>query len=130
MPQPAQLELRVEQAEASPPVMQMREVEAPASSRLPEPEAVVAAPPAVFPPDPALMATPPVRTEEVAPRAAAVPVDLKEVLASTGLQMVETRPGSVQVREAEAETAKLGRPRGSRPAAPVEEELVQIETRK
>jgi hypothetical protein len=130
MQPPAQLELHVEQPEASPAVMQKSEEEAPASSRLPQPESFTAAPPAVVPPDPAPAAKAPVRTEEVAPRAGAAPFDLKEVLAGTGLQMVDTRAGSPPHVDPEPETVQLGRPRRSPPQPPVEEQLVQIETRK
>jgi len=130
MQPPAQLELRVEQAEASPAVIQRSEEEAPASSRLPQPESFTAAPPAIVPPDPAPTAKPPVRTEEVAPRADAAPFDPKEVLAGTGLQMVDTRPGNRPQVDPEPETVQLGRPRRSPPQPPVEEQLVQIETRK
>ena len=114
MQPPAQLELHVEQAETSPPLMQ----------------SFTAAPPAVVPPDPAPAARPPVRTEEVAPRADAAPFDLKEVLAGTGLQMVDTKPGNRPQVDPEPEMVQLGRPRRSPPQPPVEEQLVQIETRK
>ena len=55
-------------------------------------------------------------------------VDPQEYLASTGLQMVETKGGAAHAPVAE-EPAKLGRPRRQREVAP-EEPLVQIETQK
>jgi len=101
MPPSLQPEPQFELVPAPSATPQRIETQPPASPRLPAPEAIPAA-----------------------------PFDQREYLASAGLQMVETRPGSVPMREQEAETAKLGRARRPRSAAPVEEELVQIETRK
>ena len=57
-------------------------------------------------------------------------LDPKKYLESAGLQMVETKAGSVAVQTAAPEEAKLGRPRRQRSEAPAEEPLVQVETRK
>jgi hypothetical protein len=62
-----------------------------------------------------------------APRAAAPKVDPKELLASAGLQMVETTKAAVPAPAPEPE--RLGRPRRERAAA-ASEEMVQVETRK
>jgi ribonuclease E len=64
------------------------------------------------------------------PAARPADLDLKEYLASSGLQMVETDASKARVPQPEPEPEKLGRPRRERPAAPVEETLVQVETRK
>jgi len=95
--------------------------------------AIPATPPAAreVPPAP-----PPVVAEKIAPMpATAVPAqsarpDREEVLASSGLQMIETKPGAAPAGGNEESTAKLGRPRRERPSAPGPEELVQVETRK
>jgi ribonuclease E len=128
IPQPAQL--RVEQV--SPPVMQRNEEEAPASFRMPEPEAVAAPPQTVVFPDPGPAAKPPVSVQEVAPRVDASPVEQSEVLASAGLQMVETDSSKLRPQALEPEPEHLGRPRRERPAVPVDQEatLVQVETHK
>ncbi len=64
------------------------------------------------------------------PAPAAPPLDLKEYLASSGLQMVETDASKARTPQPEPEPVKLGRPRRERPAAPAEQTLVQVETRK
>jgi hypothetical protein len=64
-----------------------------------------------------------------APRPVAPQVDPKELLASAGLQMVETTKAAAPAPAPEPE--RLGRPRRERPAAASgQEELVQVETRK
>ena len=62
-----------------------------------------------------------------APRPEAPRLDRQEVLATAGLQMVETRGGSAPPPV--EEDMKLGRPRKQR-SATAEEPLVQVETRK
>jgi hypothetical protein len=66
-----------------------------------------------------------------APRPVAPRVDPKEILASAGLQMVETDASKAKQPVPEPEPVQLGRPRREKPAAaPVAEtELVQVETR-
>jgi hypothetical protein len=66
------------------------------------------------------------------PSPAPVRVDPKVILESAGLQMVETSPAKVRQSVPQPEPVQLGRPRRERTAAvePVQEELVQIETRK
>ncbi|MCC6211037.1 MAG: hypothetical protein IT513_08365 [Burkholderiales bacterium] len=65
-----------------------------------------------------------------APRPAVPKVDAREVLASAGLQMVETDASKSRPMESEPEPVKLGRPRRERAAQPRQEEaLVQVETR-
>jgi hypothetical protein len=66
------------------------------------------------------------------PREEAPRIDPKELLASAGLQMVETDAAKTQAFAPEPEAVALGRPRRSRaPQAVAEEpELVQVETRK
>jgi len=81
-------------------------------------------------PEPAASVAPAPRPEEITPRVEAVQVDPREYLASTGLQMVETKPSATTIREPEAEAVKLGRPRRERPRVAEEEALVQVETRK
>lgn len=57
-------------------------------------------------------------------------VDSREMLAGSGLQMVETdNSKKFGTGQPEAEPVKLGRPRRERSAQPVQEELVQVETR-
>jgi hypothetical protein len=68
------------------------------------------------------------RVEE--PRPQAPRVDTREVLASAGLQMVETDSSKFQPVQPESESVKLGRPRRERSSQqPAQEELVQVETR-
>ena len=63
------------------------------------------------------------------PRAEAPRIDPKELLSSTGLQMVET--DASKARQPVPEPERLGRPRREKPAvAAAETELVQVETRK
>ena len=63
-----------------------------------------------------------------APRVEPPRVDPKEILASAGLQMVETTKAPAPMPEPEPE--RLGRPRRERPAAPSgQDDLVQVETR-
>jgi len=66
-----------------------------------------------------------------APRVEVPRVDPKELLASAGLQMVETDASKARQSVPEAEPIQLGRPRRDRPAVvpPAPEELVQVETR-
>jgi hypothetical protein len=57
-------------------------------------------------------------------------VDPKELLSSSGLQMVETDASKFVPVAPEPEPVRLGRPRRERPAVPAaSEELVQVETR-
>jgi len=66
-----------------------------------------------------------------APRVEAPRVDPKELLASAGLQMVETDRSKARPPVPEPEPIQLGRPRREKPAVvpPAPEELVQVETR-
>ena len=65
-----------------------------------------------------------------APRVEAPRVDPKEILASAGLQMVETDSSKARQPAPEPERVQLGRPRREKPAIqPASEELVQVETR-
>ena len=65
------------------------------------------------------------------PRYEAPRIDPKEILSSSGLQMVETNSSKARQTVPEPEPVQLGRPRRERPAAPAiaETELVQVETR-
>jgi len=65
-----------------------------------------------------------------APRQEAPRIDPKEILSSTGLQMVETDSSKARQPAPEPEPVRLGRPRRERPAASAaaETELVQVET--
>ena len=66
-----------------------------------------------------------------APKAEAPYVDPKELLASAGLQMVETDASKARQPAPEPEPVQLGRPRREkRVIQPASEELVQVETRK
>jgi DNA polymerase-3 subunit gamma/tau len=58
-------------------------------------------------------------------------VDPKEILSSSGLQMVETDSSKARQPVPESEPVQLGRPRREKPAQPaiLETELVQVETR-
>ena len=72
---------------------------------------------------------PPVQVHaEAAVRPEPARVDPQEYLASTGLQMVETKGGAAHAPVAE-EPVKLGRPRRQR-EVPADEPLVQVETQK
>ena len=65
-----------------------------------------------------------------APRVEVPRVDPKELLASAGLQMVETDASKAGQPAPEPEPVKLGRPRREKPVIqPASEELVQVETR-
>ncbi|TAK42291.1 MAG: ribonuclease E/G, partial [Betaproteobacteria bacterium] len=68
------------------------------------------------------------------PRAAVQPqspaFDPREYIASTGLQLVETRRDAALATGPETEVVKLGRPRRERPRAAGDEALVQVETQK
>ena len=66
-----------------------------------------------------------------APRVEAPRVDPKALLASAGLQMVETDRSKARAPAPEPESIQLGRPRREKPAVvpPAPEELVQVETR-
>jgi ribonuclease E len=68
--------------------------------------------------------------QAAAPRHEAPRIDAKEILSSSGLQMVETDASKAKPFVPEPEPVQLGRPRRERPAAaPAEEtELVQVET--
>jgi hypothetical protein len=57
-------------------------------------------------------------------------IDAKEILSSSGLQMVETDSSKARQPVPEPEPAQLGRPRREKPAAAAvaETELVQVET--
>jgi len=66
---------------------------------------------------------------DVAPAVEAQSSSLREEVERAGLQMVETRPGAAPP-PIEEEPVRLGRPRRPRPAAEVDSDLVQIETRK
>ncbi len=94
-------------------------IEVPAAVEAP---AVVAEAPAIAP------ASKPV------PRVVAQPeppaFDPKEYIASTGLQLVETRREAIAATEPEPEVVKLGRQRRERPRAVGDEALVQVETQK
>ncbi len=70
------------------------------------------------------------RRPEPTPVIEAPRVDPKEYLQSAGLQMVETDSSKARQPEPEPEAVKLGRPRRERAAAPVEETLEQVETKK
>jgi len=65
------------------------------------------------------------------PRYEAPRIDPKEALSGAGLQMVETNASKARQAAPEPEPVQLGRPRRERQAAaaPVETELVQVETR-
>jgi ribonuclease E len=64
------------------------------------------------------------------PRVEAPRVDPKELLASAGLQMVETDSSKTRQPAPAPEPVQLGRPRREKPALqPASEELVQVETR-
>jgi ribonuclease E len=64
------------------------------------------------------------------PRHEAPRIDAKEILSSSGLQMVETDSSKARQAMPEPEPVQLGRPRRAKPAAAaaVETELVQVET--
>ena len=65
-----------------------------------------------------------------APSDQAPRVDPQELLSSAGLQMVETDSSKTQQAVTESAPVKLGRPRREKPTtAPMETELVQVETR-
>jgi hypothetical protein len=65
-----------------------------------------------------------------APRVEALRIDPKELLASAGLQMVETDRSKARQPAPEPEPVQLGRPRREKPVIqPASEELVQVETR-
>ena len=71
--------------------------------------------------------TQPVRQE--APRVEVPKIDAKEILSSSGLQMVETDSAKARQPVAEPEPIRLGRPRRERPATPAADtQLVQVET--
>jgi ribonuclease E len=85
--------------------------------------------------EPAPMAAPaPQPVAQPAPRPAPQPqvpsFDSKELLDTTGLQMVETDRSKSRPAAPEPEPQPQGRPRRERPAPQAEEPLVQIETRK
>ncbi len=65
-----------------------------------------------------------------APRYEAPRIDAKEILSSSGLQMVETDSSKAKQPVPEPEPVRLGRPRREKPAAAAaaETELVQVET--
>jgi ribonuclease E len=67
---------------------------------------------------------------QAAPRYEAPRIDAKEILSSSGLQMVETDASKARQPVPEPEPVQLGRPRRERPApAPAAEtELIQVET--
>jgi ribonuclease E len=68
--------------------------------------------------------------QQAAPRYEAPRIDAKEILSSSGLQMVETDSSRARQPVPEPEPVRLGRPRRERPATPAaaETELVQVET--
>jgi ribonuclease E len=109
-----ELEMRAEQAQAEPPS---------AEATLPPPPPPAAAQPQA--PREERPAPPP------APRVEEPRIDPKELLESAGLVMIETDRAKVQVQPAAEEAQPVGRPRRERAkAAPQDDELVQIETRK
>jgi len=122
--------LRREQRPASEPAVEQKAPEAePAPSRpLPvQPQAPEAAAPVQAP-------MPQAGGLEPAAGAARVenppPVDVKSLLASAGLEMVETDASKVRPIAPEAPQVKLGRPRRERPKPPPQDaELIQVETR-
>jgi len=93
----------------------------------------VAEPPAA--PEPPVRIAAAYRAEASSPPAtvpvasATVAVDAKAYLGEAGLQLVETDPAKAASTQPDAEPEKLGRARPERSRA-VEEELVQVETRK
>jgi hypothetical protein len=99
-----------------------------AEAHRPEPEPVHAVEPArQAEPEPAPVVQPaPPRAPRPAPQ-----VDVRETLASAGLQLVETNPAKARQPLAESEPVRLGRPRRERPAEAQSgaDELVQVETR-
>ena len=69
----------------------------------------------------------PVQAE--APRYEAPRIDAKEILTSSGLQMVETDASKARQPVPEPEPVRLGRPRREKPVpSAAETELVQVET--
>jgi hypothetical protein len=62
-------------------------------------------------------------------RSSTVAVDVKASLSDAGLELVETDPSKAASTQAEPEAVKLGRARPERPRT-IEEDLVQVETRK
>ncbi len=67
--------------------------------------------------------------QQAAPRFEAPRIDAKEILSSSGLQMVETDSSKARQPVPEPEPVQLGRPRREKPAAAAgEAELVQVET--
>jgi hypothetical protein len=64
------------------------------------------------------------------PRQEAPKVDARELLSSTGLQMVETDRSKAAPVPVQQDEIKLGRPRRERPKSSADEgELLQVETR-
>ncbi len=116
------LEHRVQQQREAEEEARQRAEQAPAQHREEAPAPVAEAP----------RSEPRVEAARVeAPRPAAAPrIDAREVLASAGLQMVETDSSKSRPVEPEPEPVKLGRPRRERPVqAQQDEALVQVETR-
>ena len=89
---------------------------------MPEPE------PVRHEPQPVHREEQPVRQE--APRIEMPKIDAKEILSSSGLQMVETDSSKARQPVPEPEPIRLGRPRREKPASSAAEEtqLVQVET--
>jgi hypothetical protein len=104
-------------------------VEAPVHQELPRVEAPSLDAPRAEAPHhavPQRMEAPRVET----PRHEAPRVDSREILSSTGLQMVETDRSKARQVAPEPEPTQLGRPRRERPAVQAaSDELVQVETR-
>ena len=79
---------------------------------------------------PRIEASPALAPRVAAPRDQAPRVDPQELLSSAVLQMVETDSSKTKQTVTELAPVKLGRPRREKPAAaPMETELVQVETR-
>lgn len=92
-----------------------------ALARKEEPHAEDALPPAQAAP----------RVEEPAPRIEMPKIDSKALLESDGLVMIETDRSKAPVAPVEEAPPQLGRPRREKPkAAPQDDELQQVETRK
>jgi ribonuclease E len=109
------------------PVVELRPEPPRVETHEPREPVVTLAPAAPPPPEPQPA---PTLTAPSAPPGEPRQPDVQGVLASSGLVMIETAPGKASLPHEEPASAPLGRPRRARSQSPVEEDLVQVETRK